>query len=321
MNFAPETKVFDPQSNEFYLERRDQSASVLLPPAQHQRIMVVGGGGLKDLSKPPDANTNPEIGIGKVHIVDLLKPTPAYKDAKSMHLPRVHPNAVLLPDRTVLVSGGEAKLETASEAALQAEIYHPASNTWTLAAKATVPRMYHSIAMLLPDGRVITAGSNPEAAAPGGGELRLELYHPPYLFRGPRPFIQSSPQQWQYGANIEIHTPQAEDIQWVHLIRPMATTHSWDSNQRLVDLPFKKHGLCHLEVCVPNEPNIAPPGWYMLFITDRDGIPSIAKWIRLQVQANVGPPPNHEHSSAAPSIPTTPPATKPRKTQRKPKLP
>jgi hypothetical protein len=212
-------------------------------------------------------------------------------------------------------------LETASEAALQAEIYHPASNTWTLAAKATVPRMYHSIAMLLPDGRVITAGSNPEAAAPGGGELRLELYHPPYLFRGPRPFIQSSPQQWQYGANIEIHTPQAEDIQWVHLIRPMATTHSWDSNQRLVDLPFKKHGLCHLEVCVPNEPNIAPPGWYMLFITDRDGIPSIAKWIRLQVQANVGPPPNHEHSSAAPSIPTTPPATKPRKTQRKPKLP
>jgi FtsP/CotA-like multicopper oxidase with cupredoxin domain len=287
INLAPETNVFDPNSTEFYLGRRDQSASVLLPPAQAQRVMVMGGGGVKDLSKPLDGNTNPEIGIAKVHVIDLLAPKPAFAAARSMHLPRIHLNAVLLPDRTVLVSGGEAKLEAASEAALQAEIYHPSSDTWTVAAKASVPRMYHSIAMLLPDGRVITAGSNPESADPGGGDLRLELYHPPYLFRGPRPFIQSVAQEWQYGATVEIHTPQAEDIQWAQIIRPMATTHSWDSNQRLVDVPFRKHGLCHLEAHVPHEPTIAPPGWYMLFITDRNGIPSVAKWIRLSGQTNL----------------------------------
>ncbi len=264
------TQSFTPMTTgipaSFDLDHRDQSASVLLPPAQDQHVMIIGGG---------------DPGINAVHTIDLKLATPAYLAIAPMHYRRIHLNAVLLPDRTVFVCGGETNSEQATTAALQSEIYHPNTNTWALGATATVPRMYHSIAMLLPDGRVITAGSNPEANTVAGGELRLELYHPPYLFRGPRPFIQSVPQEWQYGATIEIHTPQAEDIKWVHIIRPMATTHSWDSNQRLIDLPFKKHGLCHLEAHVSNEPTIAPPGWYMLFITDRNSIPSVAKWIHL----------------------------------------
>src|SRR5207237_3248636 len=109
----------------------------------------------------------------------------------------------------------------------------------------------------------------------------LELFHPPYLFRGPRPFIERAPQELSYNATIEIETPQAEEIKWVQLIKPMATTHSCDTEQRLVDLPIKRKQFCKLEVRVPREANLAPPGWYMLFITNQQGIPSVAKWVHL----------------------------------------
>lgn len=100
------------------------------------------------------------------------------------------------------------------------------------------------------------------------------------LFKGPRPFIESAPKAIQYGQTIELHTPQAEHIHW-QLIRPMATTHSVDTEQRLVDLPIARRSFCKLEVHVPREHNLAPPGWYMLFITDREGVPSTARWIHL----------------------------------------
>ncbi len=251
----------------FDLDHRDQSASVLLPPAQGQRVMLMGGG---------------DPGIDAVHMIDLSASSPAYAAMASMHFKRIHLNAVLLPDRTVFVSGGELNSEQAGTAALQAEIYHPQTNTWALAAKASVPRMYHSVALLLPDGRVITAGSNPEANTVAGGELRLELYHPPYLFRGPRPFIERVRQKLHYGEAFEIETPQAQEIQWVSLIRPMATTHSWDSNQRLIDVPFKPHGLCTLRACAEFGATLAPPGWYMMFVTDKHGVPSTAKWVHMQ---------------------------------------
>ena len=91
-------------------------------------------------------------------------------------------------------------------------------------------------------------------------ELRLEIYHPPYLFRGPRPFIETVPQQIVYGGSFEIHSPQAEEIKWVELIWPMATTHSCETGQRVVDLEFKARDFCHLHVNVLSEQNIAPPG-------------------------------------------------------------
>jgi hypothetical protein len=250
----------------FDLDHRDQSASVLLPPAQEQRVMLMGGG---------------DPGINAVHAIDLNAVNPAYAAVASMHFKRIHLNAVILPDRTIFVSGGEQNSENATTASLQAEIYHPPANTWSLAAKASVPRMYHSIALLLPDGRVITAGSNPEANTVAGGELRLELYHPPYLFRGPRPIIEHAPQEIHYGDTIEIETPQARHIRWVNLIRQMATTHSWDSNQRLVDVPFEACGSCTVRGSLKFEPAIAPPRWYMLFLTDNQGIPSVAKWVHL----------------------------------------
>lgn len=247
----------------FDLGHRDHCASVMLPVAQDQRVMIMGGG---------------SPAINNVDVIDLKAGTPAYAAAAPMHHARFHVNAVLLPDRTVLISGGNGTNEDAPTAVLESEIYHPDTNTWSLAAKAQVARMYHSIALLLPDGRVLAAGSNPNRR---DDELRLEIFHPPYLFKGPRPFIESTPVEILYGSTITIHTPEAREIKWVQLIRPMATTHSCEPGQRIIDIPFEAHDFCHIKGKITGEQNIAAPGWYMLFLVNRDGVPSVAKWVHL----------------------------------------
>jgi hypothetical protein len=264
--------VFDPVANRespvpglSNPDRKDQSFSVLLPPAQRQLFMVMGGGG-----------GAPEVAVDTVDIADQSVPGPHFTRAPHMHHARMHLNAVILPDRTVFVSGGGGGGEKG--AVLESEIYHPDTNSWTVGATATVPRLYHSVALLLPDGRVITAGSNTKR---GTDELRLEFYHPPYLFKGPRPVVASAPAQLSHGQSFELGVPGASDIKWAQLIRPMAITHSCDPGQRLVDLPFSRLDAGRLTVNVPHEPNIAPPGWYMLSVTTQHDIPSVAKWVHL----------------------------------------
>ena len=244
---------------------RDEAFSVLLPPAQNQTVMVFGGGG-------------PLHATNKTDIVDLKAAAPHYIAGPNLAHARGLHTCVILPDRTVLVSGGGYRGESRADAVHQAELYDPATNAFRSAGTQLVSRLYHSIALLLPDGRVITAGSNPDR---GDDELRLELYHPPYLFRGPRPFIQDAAQEWLYGSMVAIHSPQAAEIKWAHLIRPMAVTHSDDTSQRLVDLPIRERDVCHLHVAVTENPNLAPPGWYLLFLCNQAGIPSVARWIHL----------------------------------------
>ncbi|MCL1470063.1 galactose oxidase-like domain-containing protein [Argonema antarcticum] len=254
-------------------EHRNQSASVILPPAQEQRVMLIGGGAFEG------GNHHAVEAHKKVNIVNLAAANPTYQAATPLNFPRMHLNAVLLPDRTVLVCGGSSLNESRVQATLAAEIYNPVTNTWTIAATSRVERLYHSIALLLPDGRVITAGSNP---ARTDDELRLEMYYPPYLFKGARPIIENAPEQLKYGDNLEIKTPQAGEIQWVSLIKPGSTTHAFNTGQRLVDLEFSLGVAGSLKIKVTNEQNVAPPGWYMLFMIDRRGVPSVAKWVQLK---------------------------------------
>ena len=256
---------------------RNQSASVLLPPAQDQRAMLIGGG-------------TGEEGIDAtavVDVIDLKAAQPQFHPAAPLNLPRTHLNAVLLPDRTVLATGGGLKREFRPTATLQPEIYDPETDTWTIGAPSTVARLYHSVAVLLPDGRVAAAGGNPE---PGGHvewdndpneEMRLDVYSPPYLFSGPRPIIQNAPTEWHHGQTVDISSPQAGDIRWASLIKNAATTHSFDTGQRLVDLPITSQSAGVVRIEITTEPNIAPPGWYMLFLTDNRRIPSTAHWIHL----------------------------------------
>ena len=204
-----------------------------------------------------------------------------------MALPRLHLNAVILPDHTVFVGGGSLKQEDQPLARLEAEIYDPATNTWSLMAAATVPRLYHSTALLLTDGRVVAAGGNPEGGAqvawepppPRGDAPRV--FSPPYLFRGPRPQIEDAPGTATYGQTITITTPQAGTIRWVSLVKNGVTTHSFDSGQRLVDLTITSQANSTLQATVPTNPNLTPPGWYMLFLVDQQAIPSIASWIQI----------------------------------------
>ena len=226
----------------FNFGKRDQGATVLLPPAQSQRVMLMGGG---------------DPSIPGVQIIDTDAATPQYVAAPPMLRPRIHLNAVILPDRTVVATGGSALSENFATASLEAEIFDPATNTWMTGAAARVPRMYHSTALLMPDGRVLTAGSNPRRR---DDELRLEVYHPPYLFRGPRPCIERVAAQVRLDETFTLHSPNAADIKWISLIRPMATTHSCDSEQRLVDVPFRRRGVCHLDARMPANPNLVPPG-------------------------------------------------------------
>lgn len=261
---------------------RNQSSSVLLPPAQDQKVMIIGGG-------PPDDRTSAN---GTTEIVNLKDPNPAYQIAMPLSLPRIHLNAVLLPDRTVFVSGGAIIHEesgVAPIARLQSEIYDPASSTWRPGSVASVVRMYHSVALLMPDGRVVTTSGNPPPygnSAPWqppqpNEEMRIEMYSPPYMFSVIRPTIGQVDGEWKYGQAVNIASLDAEDILWAELIRPGITTHSFDNSQRLVDLPISARNGGSLTVSTPAAPTMAPPGWYMLFLVDQSHTPSISKWILL----------------------------------------
>lgn len=261
-------------------DMRNQSTSVILPPAQDQRIMLMGGG--------PDGKQNKTDAVDNVDIVDFQAAQPRFAAASPLNLPRLHLNAVLLPDRTVFVTGGSLKQEDVPLARLQSEIYDPVKDEWTLTASSIVPRLYHSTALLLPDGRVVTAGGNPDATQfvewnvdPEHEEMRLEIFSPPYLFKGNRPTITTASPTSTYGATEQIASPDAANIRSACLIRNCVTTHSYDTNQRLVDLPISSQADGIVKIIVPTSPNIAPPGWYMLFIVDNNGVPSIAQWVHL----------------------------------------
>lgn len=258
------------------LAQRNQAATVLLPPAQDQRVMIIGGGGLG-----PNGDSFGAPTTNSVNIVDLKASSPTYTAGPSLNNARMHHEAVLLPDRTVFVCNGTSSGE--NELILPAEIYNPATNTWTVVATPTVLRRYHSTAILLPDGRVVAAGSAPSFGLENH-DFRLEIYSPPYISQ-PRPAIQQAPTSVRYGNTLTmtISKPQGVPIKWVSLISPMATTHSLDTSQRVVDVPIASQSSTSLTTgAITTNRNLAPPGYYMLFITDNNNVPSVARWIRLR---------------------------------------
>jgi hypothetical protein len=257
------------------LARTDHAMSVLLPPAQDQKVMVIGGG--KD---------DGSLATNTTATIDFTQSNPSFTETAPLDTKKMYVSAVILPDRTVFETGGAQKQrEYGDSYVFSSQIYNPATDTWTKAKDSTLPRGYHSSAVLLPDGRVATFGNNP----PGPSfDVRMEIYSPDYLTKGPRPQITSVPTDMSYGETYAMTTTQAAPIRDVSLVRPMAVTHSVDANQRLVDVPFTVAEDGSLTVSITDNPNVAPPGWYMLFATDVTGVPSVASWVK------VGEPPGED---------------------------
>ena len=251
-------------------DMRDQSASVLLPPAQDQKVLITGGGNI---------NTN-NPGINLTDIINLNTANPTYTPGPDLPgAGKMYVNSALLPDRTVLFSnGGQLNRDDATNIKTAA-IYDPANNTMKSVAADPIGRNYHSASVLLPDGRVVVIGSNP---GNGTFEMRISTYQPSYLFRTVRPQISQTPAQVTYGQNysFKVNAP-GKIIKWAQLTRPASATHQMDSNMRLVDLPVVvQNGIA--TVTVPANHNLLPPGPYMMTVTDSDGIPSTAAWVMVK---------------------------------------
>ncbi|MDV7217151.1 galactose oxidase-like domain-containing protein [Streptomyces prunicolor] len=262
-------------------DERDQSASVLLPPAQDQKVLTVGGG---NIDSNPDANrltdiidlkaANPTYTVGPQipqGTVDLGNGPVAETGAQG----KMYVSTVILPDGTVLETGGG--LHNRANPVYEASIFDPTTTTFDPVAADPEARGYHSSSFLLPDGRVMSTGDNP---GNGTWNHNVSIYTPPYLLKGTRPTITSViDNEWEYGdtQTITVDRPIAK----AELIRPAAVTHSSDPNQRFVDLPLSVNGNT-VDLNVTSNPNLAPPGWYMLFAVDANGVPSVAKWVHLQ---------------------------------------
>lgn len=219
---------------------------------------------------------SPAPALADAGIVDFKDAAPAYHAAAPMDHPRMHLSAVLLPNRTVLATGGSGMEEMAHAAPNHAQIYDPAAGTWTHTADSRVPRLYHSVALLTPDGKVVTAGSNPARKTE---ELRIEMYLPPYLFHGRRPRLTLRAGTAPLGGTVTVTATSG--VHKISLMRPSACTHSCDTEQRLIDVGFTAGAGRSITLQMPDNPNLAPPGWYLVFAVNDHGVPSIGQWLQV----------------------------------------
>lgn len=255
-------------------------------------VLLVGGG------RPP---------VATAEKVDLALPNPQWEYIAPMHYTRRQLNTVLLPDGSVLAVGGSSAnlFDGRTSPVLEPEVWDPVANEWTLLAPHAAYRGYHSTALLLPDGRVLSGG--------GRNRRTYEVFSPPYLFKGPRPTVSSAPANVRPAEPFLVQTPDAGRVAKVTLIALSSVTHAFDQNQRLLTLDFEpvQQGL---RVEAPANNNAAPPGYYMLFLVDGQGVPSVAHMLQVQLPVPPAPeplpPPGHlPHASLKPAA--QPPSDEP----------
>jgi hypothetical protein len=298
--WSPETEKWTNLGGRHWQKNREEGASVLLalrPPGYTPEILIAGGG-THNLGRSLMALLH---SIGKeswshffsfltkvqdtVERINLSEPDPRWQLMGRMHHRRVHANSVLLPDGKILMVGGISSYghsdDTHGEhgAVLEAEMYDPLTNNWTLMAAQQKARVYHSTALLLPDARIISMGSNPRAKSI---EKTIEVFSPPYLFWGERPEIFQHPGQIAYGQAFSIRVFPARQIGQVVLMRPEVLTHVTNTDQRLLELEFKIMDEETLKVQGPPTPAHMPRGYCLLFVLDNGFVPSVGKFVQLR---------------------------------------
>ncbi|MDR7100750.1 hypothetical protein J2X04_003131 [Lysobacter niabensis] len=247
------------------------STAVMFRPG---RILQLGGG--------YDANFASPL----AHVININGPAPVVQQVASPLYRRHWANSTMLADGRVFVSGGSvADNDPVNGVDYTSELYDPVANTWTAGATAQRMRLYHSTALLLPDATVLTLGGGAI-----GPELNLnaEIYYPPYLFNtdgtpAARPIISSAPMTIDPGQTITLGTPDASSISRVTLVKAGSVTHSFNMDQRFLELPFTVAGN-ELQATLPTNPFETPPGFYLLFIHNNQGVPSEAAMVRINVR-------------------------------------
>jgi len=255
----------------------ETSASVLLPPAQKQTIMVMGGGGVGQSNSA----------TARTALIDIAAPDPHWVRGPDLARPTRYPITVLLPDDQVLVTGGSRYYRGMHGSDNRdTRIYHVATSSFSRAASSITGRDYHSGGLLLPDGSVLTLGGNPLYGNKQDTEGQtfnheIDIYFPPYLFQGARPRITAAPGVMRLPHSYLIRVPNAARVRYLRLLRPDNPTHVTDVNERSIAVSFTRVSADELRVTLPSSPNLVPPSYYMLFAVSHRGVPSSARWVRV----------------------------------------
>jgi hypothetical protein len=242
---------------------RDQGSAVMYGEG---RVLYAGGGRTTNTAETVNLKRNP---------IQWVR-------TGSMAFARRHHNLTVLPTGDVLVTGGTAGTEfnDLTQMVRPAEIWNPTTGVWTTMASSSVDRAYHSVALLLPDGRVLQTGGG-AAGAVAPNQPNAQYFSPPYLFRGARPVISSVPASLRFTQSFRITTAQASRIAKVTLIRTGSVTHGFDMNQRFRQFFTFTKDATGLTMPGITDRNLTPPGYYMIFIVDTNGVPSVGKIVKI----------------------------------------
>jgi galactose oxidase-like protein/fibronectin type III domain protein/kelch motif-containing protein len=249
--------------------------------------ILYSGGASSVIATEPSVNTTAVLNTNGAN--------PAWQQTQPMQNARVYHDLVMLANGQVMAVGGSGTSDQSvvTTGVLPTEIWDPTSETWSAAAPIAAARNYHSTAVLMPTGQILSAGGGHWDGLDEAAEENAQIYSPSYLFNGPRPTITSAPSSAAYGSTISVTTPNASSITAVNLVSLGTDTHQMDMNQHFVPLSFTA-GNGSLNVTMPSSAADAPPGNYMLFILNQSGTPSIANMIGL----------NQPTTPTAPSAPT-----------------
>jgi galactose oxidase len=290
MHVAPGGQVFAslPDTRISMHSTNGQGGWTILPWRQDGPSVMYDTGKIVYMGGSNDGATDSPTAAARV--IDLCAHPPACREIASMHFPRRQHNATILADGSVLVTGGTSgpcfNDLSPGKPVHVAELWEPVTEKWKKLAAEDVDRCYQGTAVLLPDATVLSAGSGEftvggEPNNPQDSHRNAQIFHPPYLFRGPRPEIVSAPGEIVYGETfpLGISGPDIGKITWLRL---PSVTHSFDQGQRMNVLRFRREN-GSVTVTAPERPEICPPGPYMLFVLSKAGVPSFARIVRISL--------------------------------------